>query len=519
MRIAIQAALMATAACLAVTPVLAQVAGSGIVASTRENSRARAIEFADTPTPAAALVVMMQGAGLPDGLPLDPAVTAAIRAAIVAADYKGEAGNELLLRGIAAHPAILLVGRGATPDETREAAGLAAQALSAIKAPVALLGLGDATAMTDAALGYDLGQYRFDRYKSAATPVASQPVSIVGPGAAAARELWRTRHRHLADGVRLVRDLQSEPANTLFPESFVARLRTQFAGIPGVTIEVLDEAAMRRLGMGAIVGVGQGSPRGSRMMLVRYKGAEGPPLALIGKGITFDTGGISIKPNPGMWLMKADMTGAAAVMGTALSLARSRAPVHVVAVAALAENMPDGNAQRPGDVVRTFGGQTIELRNTDAEGRLVLADAIQYTIDRYKPFALVNIATLTGAVGAALGPEFAGLFAREDATAQRLMTAAATSGEALWRLPLHPAYAKAITSDIADIKNSDATGAPGASAGAHFIGHFVPETLPWAHLDIAGVDWRDSNRPLEPKGASGFGVRLLDTLARDWRAP
>lgn len=271
--------------------------------------------------------------------------------------------------------------------------------------------------------------------------------------------------------------------------------------------------------MGAIVGVAQGSPHGARLMLVRYRGAEGAPLALVGKGITFDSGGLALKPNPGMWQMKADMSGAAAVMGAALSLARSRAPVHVVAVAALAENMPGSTAQRPGDVVRTFGGQTIEIRSADAEGRLVLADAIQYTIDRYRPFALVDIATLTGAASAALGSEFAGLFAREDAVAGRLSGAAAQSGEAVWRMPLHPAYAKAIVSDIADIKNSDATGAPGASAGAHFVGHFVPENVSWAHLDIAGVYWRDSDRPLEPKGATGFGVRLLDTLARSWQAP
>ena len=523
MRITLTAALAAAALAWPALPVSAQVMGqvmgSGVAASERANSRTRPVEFAETAGAGAALAVMIRGTSLPDGLALDPSVRAAIDAAVAANAYKGGVGDELVLRGIASYPAVVLIGRGETVNDLRKAGGVAAQALAGVRAPVAIVGLREATDMVEAAFGYDLGQYRFDRYKSAATAPTFEPVRIVGPAAAEARTLWQGQQSHLAEAVRLTRDLQSEPASALYPENFVARVREKFAGVPNVTIEVLDEAATRRLNMGAIVGVGQGSVRGSRLMLVRYRGADGPPLALVGKGITFDSGGISLKPNTGMWAMKADMTGAAAVVSTALSLAKSRAPVSVVAVAALAENMPGDNAQRPGDVVRTFGGQTIEILSTDAEGRLVLSDAIQYTIDRFKPFALVDVATLTGSVGAALGPEYAGLFTRDDATARRLLDAAEASGEALWRLPLHPAYAKAIKSDIADIKNSGATGAPGASAGAHFIGHFVPETLPWAHLDIAGVDWRDGNRPLEPKGASGFSVRLLDALARSWRAP
>ena len=516
--------LLATiAGTIALAPVAAQdrgdVLGSGVATSTRANSAERAVDFAAVPPSGAALAILTTGTELPATLPIDAATRAAIADAIAANEFKGEAGDELMLRGIGGHPAVLLVGKGADSQQLREAGGKAVQALRPVKAPVALLGAGDAGAMAQAALGAGLGQYRFDRYKSDGKAPAANGLVVVGGEADAARTMWRDRHAHLAEGVRFVRDLQSEPASAIYPESFVARTRAAFAGVPGVEITVLDEAAMRKLNMGAIVGVGQGSPRGSRLMVVSYRGASGAPLVMAGKGITFDSGGISLKPNAGMWAMKADMTGAAAVMGATLSLAKSRAPVHVVAVAALAENMPGGNAQRPGDVVRTFGGQTIEIRSTDAEGRLVLADAIQYAVDRYKPFAVVDIATLTGSVGAALGEEFAGLFAREDAVADRLQAAARESGEMLWRLPLHKAYAKAIKSDIADIKNSDATGAPGASAGAHFIGHFVPETLPWAHLDIAGVDWRESDRPLEPKGASGFGVRLLDQLARDWRAP
>jgi leucyl aminopeptidase len=321
----------------------------------------------------------------------------------------------------------------------------------------------------------------------------------------------------LAEGVRFARDLVNEPANVIYPASFVARTRAAFEGVENVTIEVLDQADMRSLGMGAIAGVGQGSPRGARLMLVTYRGANTAPMVLAGKGITFDTGGISIKSNTGMWEMKGDMSGAAATTGALLSLAKSKAPVHVVAVAALAENMPGANAQRPGDVVRTLSGKTIEIRSTDAEGRLVLADGIEYAVREKQPFALVDIATLTGSAGRALGPEYAALFAREDAHADAGLSASEKTGEALWRLPLHPAYAKAIKSNIADIKNSNTSPAPGASAGAHFIGYFVPEDLPWMHIDMAAVDRTDSSRPLIPAGARGFGVMLLDELARNWR--
>ncbi len=516
MKTALIAALLAGIA-LTPAPVTAQTVGSGVAATNAQNSAERPILFAASAPADAALAIVMTGAALPGDLPVDASTRTALEAAIAAEKFAGEAGDKLLLRGFGGRPSVLLIGTDAARPDWATAAGTAAQELSSTNAPVAVAGALDSTAMAQMALGYTLGQYRFDRYKSGREDRPAAPVTIVGAGADAARAEWTGRQTHLAEAVRFTRDLQSEPASVIYPASFVERTRAAFARVPGVTIEVLDEAAMRRLNMGALVGVGQGSPRGSRLMLVTYRGAEGPPLALVGKGITFDSGGISLKPNAGMWAMKADMSGAAAVVATALSLAKSRAPVHVVAVAALAENMPGDNAQRPGDVVRTFGGQTIEIRSTDAEGRLVLADAIQYTIDRRQPFALVDIATLTGSVGAALGSEYAGMFARDDTTANRLAAAAETSGEALWRLPLHPTYAKAIKSDIADIKNSDATGAPGASAGAHFIAHFVPETLPWAHLDIAGVDWRESSAPLTPAGASGFGVRLLDSLARQWR--
>lgn len=503
-------------------PAMAEtVIGSGVPATKVPNSTERPINFADQASANAALVILMQSDGLPDTDSLSATEKRALESAIASAEFKGNQGQSLKLRGIGNRPLIMMVGvkKAETniPD-WRAAAGDAIQKLAKEEAELAVIGAPDPQSMVQAAFGLSLGQYRFDRYQydNGKAP-ASQPVTFIGADASAAQSLWNNRYRHLAEGVRFTRDLQSEPASSLYPQSFVDRTKEAFSNVSNISIDVLDEAAMRKMNMGAIVGVGQGSPRGSRMMIVRYNGGKGAPLALAGKGITFDTGGISLKSNSGMWEMKADMSGAAAVMGAALSLAKSRAPVNIVAVAALAENMPGANAQRPGDVVRTYGGKTIEILSTDAEGRLVLADAVQYVADRYKPFALVDIATLTGSVGRALGNQYAGLFAREDDVAKRMMVAAEKSGEHLWRLPLHPAYAKAIRSDIADVKNSGVTGAPGASAGAHFIGYFIDKSLPWAHLDIANVDWNKSSQPLTPKGASGFGVRLLDQLARDWK--
>ncbi len=497
------------------------VVGSGIPASTVPNSSERPIGFSNQVPAGAGLVILMQGAELSADTAVSPEERDAIEATIASAEFKGKQGQSLMLRGIGDRPLIMLAGAGRTDDQDpdwKSAAGSAAQKLIREKFELAVIGAPNANAIVDAALGFALGQYRFDRYQTDVekTP-ASQKVTFAGLNAPAAQALWNGRYRHLAEAVRFARDMQSEPGSALYPQSFVDRTQAALAGVPGITIEILDETAMRKMNMGAIVGVGQGSPRGSRMMIVRYSGGTGAPLALVGKGITFDTGGISLKPNNGMWEMKADMTGAAAVMGATLSLAKSRAPVNIVAVAALAENMPGANAQRPGDVVRTYGGKTIEILSTDAEGRLVLADAVQYVADKYQPHALVDIATLTGSVRRALGDQYAGLFTREDEVANRLLTAAEMSGDYLWRLPLHPAFAKAVRSEIADVKNSGVTDAPGASAGAHFIGYFVDESLPWAHLDIAGVDWNKSSRPLSPKGASGFGVRLLDQLARDWQ--
>ncbi|ANY21333.1 Cytosol aminopeptidase [Tsuneonella dongtanensis] len=495
--------------------------GHQVAPAIAANSAERPIAFSTTIPADAALVVLMSGPDVPATISLTAAEREGIAAAVASGGFAAGAGEVLSLRGVGGRPRLLVVGTGAEPSVTaiRDAAGKAAQEMKGEKAPVALVGAGSGATLAEAALGYALGQYRFDRYKTGAgAPPPSAPVTVVGEGADAARAAWHARHRGIAEGTRLTRDLATEPAGVIWPQSFVDRTRAAFAGVPGVTIEALDEAAMQRENMGAILGVGQGSRRPPRMLLVHYRGATGQPVALAGKGITFDSGGISLKDGSGMSRMKGDMSGAAAVVGTVLALATSRAPVNVVAVAALAENMPGGNAQRPGDVVRTMSGKTIEVLNTDAEGRLVLADAVEYVAARHKPAAIVDIATLTGSVIGALGDEYAGLFSRDDALAATLTKAGEASGEAVWRLPLHPNHFKDLKSDIADFQNVVEGGGPGASHGAAFIGSFVPEALPWAHVDMAGTMWASTPQPTVPKGATGFGVRLLEEFVRSFAA-
>ena len=506
---------LASVAALPSAAIAQDVSGSGIAPASVGNSAERPVAFAASAPAGAVLAVVATDARIDGiaGLPADAA------ARIAAAEFEGKDGETLELPVAVGQPRVMLFGAakddGETPD-WRIVGGRIAQKLASEDAPIAAAGVPNASAMADAALGATLGQYRFDRYKSDREDGPDQPITFIGTDFSAARQAWNTRHSALATGVRFARDAVNEPASVIYPESFVDRAQALFKGVPNVTIEVLDQADMRRLNMGAIAGVGQGSRRPPRLMLITYRGAEGAPIALAGKGITFDTGGISIKPSSGMGAMKRDMSGAAAVTGTLYSLAKSRAPVHAVAVAALAENMPGDNAQRPGDVVRTMSGKTIEIVSTDAEGRLVLSDAIEYVVDRKKPYALVDIATLTGSVVSALGPEYAGVFAREAAYAEAAIEAGERTHEQLWQLPLHPAYREAVrTSDIADVVNSGVS--PGASSGAHFIEYFVPEDLPWVHIDMASKDDAASTTPLVPKGSSGFGVMLLDELARSWR--
>lgn len=503
------------------TPAMAQtnVAGSGVEVSDRANSAVRPIGFANRAADDGVLVVIMRGSTLPS-IGLEPAVEGSVKSAVAAARFDGKSGSVVSLRGIGRYARIHLVGVSGDQDSARhlrDAGGKLAQEMLDEAHPISILGDLTSTDALVIAQGFGLGQYRFDRYKTAAKPTsADHKVIIVTNDRQSAELEWAARGRPLVEGVTLSRDLSSEPANVIYPESFVSRIRDAFAGVGKVKIDVLDEAAMQRLKMGALLGVGQGSQRPSRLLVVEYNGGQGAPVALVGKGITFDSGGISLKPGTGMWEMKSDMSGAASAVGAVLSLAKSGAPVNVVAVAALAENMPGENAQRPGDVVRTMSGKTIEVLNTDAEGRLVLADANEYAVSRYKPAAVVTIATLTGAIVQALNDEYAGLFARDEGLAAALTSAASRTGEDVWRMPLHKNYIEDLKSDIADLKNVVEGGGPGAGLGATFVGAFVAPETPWAHLDIAGVNWADRSNAVTPKGASGWGVRLLDEMVRNW---
>ncbi|TPW35888.1 leucyl aminopeptidase [Oecophyllibacter saccharovorans] len=399
-----------------------------------------------------------------------------------------------------------------------QAAGRAVGALTGSK-------LGDGSALLvvpqslavfapEAALGARLAAYRFDRYRtqpSKETPLTRLTVALADEqDVAAARQRWPELDA-VSQGVFLTRDLVSEPANVLTPENF--RDRIEALRRQGLEVEVLDEKRMRELGFGALLGVAQGSAHRPYTVIMRHRGGgDEAPLAFVGKGVTFDTGGISIKPSAGMEEMKTDMGGAATVVGLMQALALRKAPVNAVGIVGLVENMPSGDAQRPGDIVTSLSGQTIEILNTDAEGRLVLADLLTYVNREYTPSLMIDLATLTGAIVVSLGSEYAGLFSSDDVLARQLEAAGLEKDEKLWRMPMGPAYNKLLDSDVADVKNIG-TRAGGSIQAAEFLKRFTGDT-PWAHLDIAGTAWLAKGLPTKPKGASGFGVQLLDTFVR-----
>lgn len=371
----------------------------------------------------------------------------------------------------------------------------------------------------DVALGMMLRAYRFDKYRTRkeepegnGDEVERISVTIVVEAAAAARKAFAAAES-VAAGVNLARDLVNEPANVLGPIEFAAR--AQALESLGVSVEILTENEMSKLGMGALLGVAQGSARPPRLVVMEWKGgkAKARPVAFVGKGVVFDSGGLSIKPAQGMEDMKGDMAGAAAVVGLMQTLAARKAKVNVIGVIGLVENMLDGTAQRPGDIVTSMSGQTIEVLNTDAEGRLVLADALWYTNDRFQPQFMIDLATLTGAIMVALGQLHAGLFSNDDEIAERLSAAGIETGERLWRMPLGAEYDKLIDSKNADIKNIGGRYG-GAITAAQFLKRFVKET-PWAHLDIAGTAIGSPSSEINQSWGSGFGVRLLDQLVRD----
>jgi leucyl aminopeptidase len=365
------------------------------------------------------------------------------------------------------------------------------------------------------AFGARLRSYAFDKYRTKNLEDYQKKLkalAVVAPDVAAARKAYAGLAA-VADGIFLARDLVNEPPNVLFPGEFARRAKAQLSKL-GVKVEMLGEAEMRRQGFGALLGVGQGSERESQLVVMQWNGGKKAqkPLALVGKGVCFDTGGISLKPGNALAGMKGDMAGAACVTGTMMALAARRAKVNVVGVIGLVENMPDGAAIRPDDVLTSLSGQTIEVLNTDAEGRLVLADALTYTQRRFKPKLVIDLATLTGAIVATLGFEHAGVFSNNDELVRRIQAAGRYTGERVWQLPLDPFYDKMIRSKIADMKN---IGGPnsGAITAAQFLQRFVEKDMPWAHLDIAGVAWQDGEqKPTIPSWGTGWGVRLLNRL-------
>jgi leucyl aminopeptidase len=435
--------------------------------------------------------------------------------------FEGEASSaaELFIDDNGAARRLLVLGTGgdAKPHEAAEKLGGAAVAR--------LLTSGEARAVIDVSgLGYDadtsarvglaaaLRSWRYDRYrtklKDKQKPTLNE-IIVVGGGDGAGQR-YSERWAPVFEGVSLTRELVTEPANIIYPETFVERVRASLEGT-GVELEVLDRAAMQKLGMGALLGVAQGSIREARLLILRWNGGQdgGQPTAFVGKGVTFDTGGISIKPAAGMEAMKWDMGGAGAVAGALKALALRKAKANIVGICGLVENMPGGNAQRPGDVVTTMSGQTVEVINTDAEGRLVLADAVTYVQRNYKPAAVIDLATLTGAILISLGHEWAGLFSNNDELASNLLGAAADSGDKLWRMPLAEPFDRLIDSPIADVKNVGPREG-GSITAAQFIQRFIENGMKWAHIDMAGKAWADKPSATYEKGATGFGVRLLD---------
>jgi leucyl aminopeptidase len=456
---------------------------------------------------------------LPEGL--EPTLAAGA----AAARFKGKTGQ--VFDGFAERGGdvvrVVLTGAGEKSDEARTAnlekagAALAAKyACSGAEAIAIEAGGLSAADVASVLMGLRLRAWRYDAYRTRMKDEQKITLSrAIVIGAPEGSEAAWTEAAALADGIELTRELVTEPANVIYPESFVERVRGRFEEA-GLELTVLGVEEMTALGMGALLGVGQGSDRPSRLLAVKWNGGEkgARPMAFVGKGVTFDTGGISLKPGPGMEDMKWDMGGAGAVAGAMLALAKRKAKANVVGVVGLVENMPDGKAMRPGDVVTTMSGQTVEVLNTDAEGRLVLCDALAWVQKEHDPVAIVDFATLTGAMIIALGTEHGGMLSNDDKLADAVLKAGRETGDKLWRMPLGPAYDKLLDSPIADMKNIGPREG-GSITAAQFLQRFVDKGRPWAHCDIAGMVWAAKPGATWGKGATGFGVRLIDRYVRD----
>ena len=461
---------------------------------------------------------------------VDKQAGGAVARSLEAGRFSGAKGQTLTVLGHSGDVGRLMllgVGKGRELD-ARSAEGLgglvAAEANAAGHAAVTVVvdsvkgsRLSPGQIAAHIALGARLRNYRFDKYKTKDKPeqkLSLTQLTVVLAGPAEARKVY-AQLEPTVDAVFMTRDLVSEPANVLFPGEFARRAK-ELTKL-GVKVEILGEAELKKLGMNVLVAVGQGSERESQLLVMRWM--NGPkdqkPVALIGKGVTFDTGGISLKPAGGMEDMKWDMGGAGAVTGAMRLLAGRKAKANVVGVCALVENLPDGTATRPGDVVTSMSGQTVEIINTDAEGRLILCDAMWYAQEKFKPQAMVELSTLTGAIIVALGHERAGLFSNNTPLSTKLRMAGSAIGEKLWRMPLGPKYDKLIDSEIADMRNVSNGRDGGSITAAQFLQRFVQDGVAWAHLDIAGVAWSSKGDSTTPKGATAYGVRLLDRLIAD----
>ena len=480
------------------------------------------ITFASSLPADAALVAHVVNRGdTPKGI--EPVLAEGARAA----RFKGGAGQLfegfVEREGKVVRVALSGAGDGDAADRAigceKAGAALAAKYLCSGETTLALDLSGSGLTAAEAAsvlLGLRLRSWRHDAYRTRIKDEHKKTlVAATVVGAPEGTEAAWAVEAALCEGIEFARDLVAEPANILYPVEFVARCEKALKGT-GIEIVVLDDAEMEKLGMGSLLGVGLGSERESRLLCMKWNGGEAGqrPMAFVGKGVTFDTGGISLKPGPGMEDMKWDMGGAGAVAGAMVALASRKAKANVIGVCGLVENMPDGRAQRPGDIVTSMSGQTIEVLNTDAEGRLVLCDALTWTQQEFDPVAVVDFATLTGAMIISLGNEYGGMFANDDTLAEKLLAAGKATGDKLWRFPLAPGYDKLLDSPIADMKNIGPRGA-GSITAAQFLQRFIDKDRPWAHCDIAGMVWADKPGQTWDKGATGYGVRIIDRYVRD----
>ncbi|MBL95962.1 MAG: Cytosol aminopeptidase [Alphaproteobacteria bacterium MarineAlpha3_Bin5] len=496
------------------------------------------VSFASEPLPnSGVLVFVLPEVGKLSSLvsSFDKTTKGQVKRAIKVSGFTGKKGEELTL--IEPHGTkitrLILVGLGASDKANltvlKDVGGIVAKQVETIaeKVSVSIQPFGRGRyppeeAVTQFALGAMLRSYRFDKYltkKNKDKLPILKTLIIHSENSSKIRQMFK-RQAAIVDGVFLTRNLVTEPANILYPAEFAFRVKKELKKL-GVKVSILTEKDMKKHSMGALLGVAQGSSREARLVVMEWDGLEGKskrndkPLAFIGKGVCFDTGGISLKPAGGMEDMKWDMGGAGVVAGLIKTLALRKSKTHAIGAIGLVENMPDGNAQRPGDIVKSMSGQTIEVLNTDAEGRLVLCDVLHYVNKKYKPKFLVDLATLTGAIIISLGYERAGLFSNNDELAKNLLKSGEATGEKLWRLPLGEEYDKLIDSDIADIKNISGGRGAGSITAAQFLARFVGET-PWAHLDIAGVTWSKKDTATVPKGGTAYGVQLLEYLIKQY---